>query len=201
MIIRLMTVIDSARNSEPVSTRRFITTTSLLPRATRKAAIINSPKVTVLMPPAVEPEEPPMNIRSIDAALLIPVIAPRSMVLKPAVRKVTDWKKPHSSFSGTGIGPSVSGLFHSAAAITAVPSTTSRPVISSTSREYTSSRFFSQMRRRIFCQTTKPRPPQMISSAMMMLTYASPENAVSECYGPLKLPIVSKPALQKALTE
>lgn len=36
---------------------------------------------------------------------------------------------------------------------------------------------------------------------MMMLTYASPENAVSELYGPLKLPIVSKPALQKALTE
>ena len=85
----------------------------------------SSPKVTVLIPPAVEPEEPPMNIKSIEAALLIPVIAPKSMVLKPAVRKVTDWKKLHSSLSGTDIGPSVCGLFHSAAAITTVPSTSS----------------------------------------------------------------------------
>lgn len=102
------------------------------------------------------------------------------MVLKPAVRKVTDWKKLHSSLSGTDIGPSVCGLFHSAAAITTVPSTSSRPEISSTSREYTFSRCPSRMRRPMFCQTTKPRPPQMISSAMMMLTYASPEKAVNE---------------------
>ena len=49
-------------------------------------------KVLVLTPPAVDPEDPPMNIRSIISSKVGSPTAPKSMVLKPAVRAVTEEK-------------------------------------------------------------------------------------------------------------
>ena len=49
--------------------------------------------VLVLTPPAVDPEEPPMNIRSITKSRVGNPNAPKSTVLKPAVRAVTEEKK------------------------------------------------------------------------------------------------------------
>jgi hypothetical protein len=45
------------------------------------------------MPPAVDPEDPPINIRRILAAFPPSVIPLWSKETKPAVRTVTDWKK------------------------------------------------------------------------------------------------------------
>ena len=47
-------------------------------------------KVVVFIPPAVEPGEPPISIRMIIMAVPDSSIAARSVVLKPAVRVVTD---------------------------------------------------------------------------------------------------------------
>ena len=47
-------------------------------------------KVAVFIPPAVEPGEPPISIRMIIMAVPDSSIAARSVVLKPAVRVVTD---------------------------------------------------------------------------------------------------------------
>jgi hypothetical protein len=50
-----------------------------------------------LIPPAVEPGEPPMNISRIRMNLLEGAIAEMSTVLKPAVRAVTDWNRASST--------------------------------------------------------------------------------------------------------
>ena len=47
-------------------------------------------KVVVFIPPAVEPGEPPISIRMTIMAVPDSSIAARSVVLKPAVRVVTD---------------------------------------------------------------------------------------------------------------
>ena len=50
-------------------------------------------RVVVLMPPAVEPGLPPMNIRMMVSSLLPSVKAAVSVVLKPAVLAVTELNK------------------------------------------------------------------------------------------------------------
>ena len=47
--------------------------------------------VVVLIPPAVEPEEPPTNINIIMINCVVSLIFDKSTVLNPAVRAVTDW--------------------------------------------------------------------------------------------------------------
>ena len=56
-------------------------------------------KVVVLTPPPVLPGEAPMNISAIITKSAGVVIAPMSMVLKPAVRAVTDWNQAASTRS------------------------------------------------------------------------------------------------------
>lgn len=46
--------------------------------------------VVVLIPPAVEPEEPPTNINIIMINCVVSLIFDKSTVLNPAVRAVTD---------------------------------------------------------------------------------------------------------------
>ena len=48
--------------------------------------------VVTFMPPAVEPGAPPMSMRKIITARDTSLMAARSVVLKPAVRGVADWK-------------------------------------------------------------------------------------------------------------
>ena len=54
------------------------------------------------MPPAVEPGEPPINIKTIIMTRPTPVTAAMSAVLKPAVRGVTAWnsERQRRCFSG-----------------------------------------------------------------------------------------------------
>ena len=66
--------------------------------------------VVILMPPAVEPEPPPININSMFKSFEAPLIPARSMVLNPAVLGVTDAKTAPSTFSFTVI-PAKSPLF------------------------------------------------------------------------------------------
>ena len=49
--------------------------------------------VVVFIPPAVEPGEPPINIRMIIRYKPVSLIKVRFIVLKPAVLGVTDWNK------------------------------------------------------------------------------------------------------------
>ncbi len=75
--------------------------------------------LVVFTPPAIEPGDPPVNIRKIIMKSVLSLSAPTSTVLNPAVRQVTDWKKELTSFSERVKSRSV--LFHSSAANTAIP--------------------------------------------------------------------------------
>ena len=95
------------------------------------------------------------------------------MVLKPAVRSVTDWKKAACSFWKKFIGPSVAGFDHSTSSTMSVPPRSRMAVKTMTSL----------LCRRSFlklppfcltsCNTAKPRPPMMISEQMVRLTTGS----------------------------
>ena len=65
-------------------------TTWSLPRRPAHSEISSTPAVAVLMPPAVEPEEPPISISTTDRAAAPSRRAPWSKTLYPAVRRVTD---------------------------------------------------------------------------------------------------------------
>ena len=67
--------------------------TRLRPRIVAIAFTKTKVKVEVLIPPAVDPEEPPMNMKTIRIRSVGKATAPKSTVLNPAVRVVTDWKK------------------------------------------------------------------------------------------------------------
>ena len=58
------------------------------------------PKVTVLIPPAVDAGEPPINIKIMVSSLDASVKALVSIVLNPAVLGVTDWKKSGHELPG-----------------------------------------------------------------------------------------------------
>ena len=107
--------------------------TVLLPRALLQINSTSTTKVTVFKPPAVEPEEPPMSITTIESALVASVNLPWSMAAKPAVRNVTTWKNAFNIFCHTGIGPKVLGLFHSNSKVKPAPRKMITPVAISTS--------------------------------------------------------------------
>lgn len=69
---------------------RLNISTSFRLRMFAQAVIIITQSVTVLIPPAVEPGEPPMNIKIVIIILPAELIFPMSTVLKPAVLDVTD---------------------------------------------------------------------------------------------------------------
>ena len=58
----------------------------MVAKALRKTKV----NVLVLIPPAVDPELPPMNMNRMAIIKVGTAMAPMSMVLNPAVRKVTD---------------------------------------------------------------------------------------------------------------
>ena len=67
--------------------------------------MIMTASVTVLIPPAVEPGDPPMNIRRIKINLLDGDSAAISMVLKPAVLAVTLYYLKSTAHEARADGP------------------------------------------------------------------------------------------------
>ena len=67
--------------------------TRFRPRMVARALTKTRANVDVLMPPAVEPEEPPINMKTIKMSSVGSATAPKSTVLNPAVRVVIDWKR------------------------------------------------------------------------------------------------------------
>lgn len=72
---------------------------SLLPRKTASIPMTITAKVPTLMPPAVEPEPPPMNIRITVSSTPLSDRVEESVVANPAVRGVAALKMLTSSFS------------------------------------------------------------------------------------------------------
>ena len=106
------------------------------PRRLFSTTIKRTHTVTVFMPPAVDPEEPPISMSTQLMTMELSVMAPWSMTLNPAVRRVMDWKKALRHFSPTLMGPSVAGLDHSEPRKNTVPPTSRKAVMPSTSRLY-----------------------------------------------------------------
>jgi hypothetical protein len=84
---------EKARRSNSKGTVVLNSSTLFSPRMVDNADKKTRAKVLVLMPPAVEPELPPMNMRKRKNSKVGSAMAPKSKVLNPAVRAVADWKK------------------------------------------------------------------------------------------------------------
>ncbi|MPM32877.1 hypothetical protein SDC9_79443 [bioreactor metagenome] len=89
--------------------------------------------VPTLMPPAVEPEAPPINMSSMDSMAEAGVKAAWLTVLNPAVLQVTDWNVAAINLFAGGRSPSVPGLSHSKNRKKAAPPAMSSAVTVSTS--------------------------------------------------------------------
>ena len=150
--------------------------------------------VVVFRPPAVDPGDPPMSMHRIMTACPPALIPFRSTVLKPAVRSVTDWNRLGSPRRDAGRALISKKKNHKKG------SRTSRAEVVSTILlciRYCLKRMpwsFTSF------HTRKPMPPTVIKRITVTLTRTLPENPVREENGP-RIPIRSKPALQKAETE
>ena len=82
IVIALRTITSRTERPNIYTSSRFL--------SVAMTAIITTARVTVFIPPAVPPGEPPMNISRIKMNLLAAVSAAISTVLNPAVRAVTD---------------------------------------------------------------------------------------------------------------
>jgi hypothetical protein len=107
-----------------------------------------------------------MNIRPIVPSQLPSVMAPTSMLLKPAVRGMTPWKNPASTRPGAGSPPSVAGLRHSEAVMNAAPATTSTTVVATVSLVCRDQLRGRRKWRRSSNSTGKPSPPKTTAPAI-----------------------------------
>ena len=137
----------------------------------RKMAITAA--VVVLMPPAVEPGLPPMNMSIIVSSLLAGESAAVSTLLKPAVLGVTAEKKLTSTCSPSGM-PTFMRL-RSIIKKSAAPPKVSMAEVMSTSLVCRHQRCACSPHLRMSSQTRKPMPPIVMSAMIVMLTRASPE--------------------------
>ena len=91
------------------SGRRRLNAPNLRLEKMMRTSCISTKKVVVLMPPPVDPGDAPMNIKIIITSSPALVMAPISMVEKPAVRVVMLWnsaaKKLIGSVSQSSIAP------------------------------------------------------------------------------------------------
>ena len=81
--------------------RRRLNAPSLRLEKMMRTSCISTKKVVVLMPPPVDPGEAPMNIKIIITSNPAFVIAPISMVEKPAVRVVMLWNSAAKKLIGS----------------------------------------------------------------------------------------------------
>ena len=125
------------------------------------------------MPPAVEPELPPMSISRMDIAAALSVSRDWSRVAYPAVRRVTDWNRALSTRCPSGSAPRVAWLSHSTHRKKTHPSRISAAVMDRTSRVYRDSGFPSRQRSRS-SHRKKPSPPATIITIRVRSTTGSP---------------------------
>ncbi len=112
-IVALMTSTPMAWRIVSWGMRRPNTSTSGLPRISAQIDSISSAKVVTRMPPAVEPEPPPMNIsRSVSRRDSV-VSWPTSSVAKPPDRGMIAANPAASTFVPTPSFPRVAGFDHS----------------------------------------------------------------------------------------
>ena len=133
--IKIVTIV-TASNTLSVGILRLKTHTVCLPLARVHMNSSKTTNVTVFTPPAVEPEDPPISIKNILTPFPASVSSAWSTDAKPAVRTVTDWKKPLRIFSPGAIAPSVPGLFHSSRQNTNAPHRIKHRLVVSTSLVY-----------------------------------------------------------------
>ncbi len=129
------------------------------------------------MPPPVEPEAAPINIKKMLNKRVTLAILLKSRVLNPAVLVVTDWKKEDISFVGTE-RPTME-LRHSKMINPRVPVKSKRKLSERTNLECTerrqARRGFLELRKSLFnsTRTKKPRPPVMIRVHTVRFTKGS----------------------------
>jgi hypothetical protein len=147
------------------------------PRKRERLMANRTPRVFTLMPPPVEPEAAPINIKKMLNKRVTLAILLKSRVLKPAVLVVTDWKKEDISFVGTessAIEPR-----HSKSINPIVPAVIRRKLSERTNLECTercqARRGFLELRKSLFnsMRTKKPRPPVMIRLHTVRFTKGS----------------------------
>jgi hypothetical protein len=159
-----------------VSVRRKILVVSS-PRKRERLRAKRTPRVFTLMPPPVEPEAAPINIKKMLKKRVTLAILLKSRVLKPAVLAVTDWKKEDISFVGTE-RPTME-LRHSKMINPRVPVKSKMKLRERTNLECTERRrtwlgFFG-LKKSLFnsTRTKKPRPPVMIRLHTVRVTKGS----------------------------
>ena len=99
------------------------------------ADMMSTAIVVVLMPPAVEPGLPPMNIKTIASMPPAPERVPEETVLKPAVRGHIDITRAARILVPTLWLPMLAGLFHSKAINSAQPAMMRLAVVVKTTLE------------------------------------------------------------------
>ncbi len=143
-------------------------------RLVRNALVASSTtaKVVTLIPPPVEVAPAPMNISIIRNSRAAGVIRPMSMVLKPAVRALADWKKAASHWPPIPALPRVPGLLCSSSQNIRVPSSSRPGVMISISLLCSLSLRQRRLRTRS-TMTVKPIPPRISRPAMVRLMTGS----------------------------
>jgi len=116
-------------------TRRPKRLTSCRPFRVDHRVLVMIAKVVVLIPPPVPPGLAPMNIRKMTTITLMRVMFSRGIVLNPAVRGVTDWKRQISPLAGQARSRRVAGFRNSRRKSARNPPTISPAVVKRTIRE------------------------------------------------------------------
>ena len=119
-----------------------------------------------LIPPPVDPDAEPMNIRIVVTVSDSGRIARMSRDEKPALRGVIDANSEFTTLSISPSGPSVRGFDHSTSPMTTAPATMRTAVATTTSLVSTASGRQRRCLRRSPAMT-KPRPPITIRTAVV----------------------------------
>ena len=122
-----ISVTASARRTRSLEMLRLNATMEFSPRTVMRTARKITAMVVTFTPPPVEAGDAPVNISKLATSLPAGRIAASSMVLKPAVRSVTDWNSAASSFSPRVRFPSVAGLLHSEISVNTKPKASRMP--------------------------------------------------------------------------
>lgn len=134
------------------------------PRASLTTISTGTTAVVTVIPPAVDPLPPPMNMRASDRNHDSSRIAPTSMVVSPADRVLTDWNQAPRTGPVVSRAPSVPGLPHSNAPSSRVPPHSRTVEPSSVSLVCSAQREGARGERRRSRITGKPPPPTITAS-------------------------------------
>ena len=169
--------------------------TAVPPRSSVTRMKNSTANVVTLMPPAVPPGPPPMNISTSMISHVSSCMAPTSMELKPAVLVCTEWNSAASTRVQPLSAPRVRGLFHSITAIASHPISSSAAVTGSTIRVFIDQCSGLRHSRASSRSTGKPSPPSTIAAHIGNVIHGSAtKRTMLSLYS-------AKPALLKADTE